>query len=269
VKNKILFLTQDEPFYLPVYFEEILSRNSDQYEIIGIGSCPARVVGGNFFGTTLYLFDFYGLIIFSYLVYLRCKNFAADILTTIFSLDRRRRTVRGVAKRHNLRYLHFNDVNSHESNVSISSLQPDVIFSLACPQILKESTFKIPKKGSYNIHSSLLPKLRGINALFWALRFREPETGVTIHKINSTIDGGVIFLQEKIDISNIYSLDSLYSNVIKIGASMVCQFLNNVDHYKNTNTKNAPTECGSYYSFPRRKDRMAFKRAGNKFFRLF
>ena len=202
-KNRILFLTQDEPFYLPLYFEEILSCNPVNYDIIGIASCPARVGKHGFFGTMLYCLDFYGVFVLSYLIYLRFKNFTLDIVTSVLSIDRRRSTVRGVAKRHNLLYLHYKDINSKESNESICSLHPDVILSLACPQILKESIFKIPDKGTYNIHSSLLPKFRGINANFWVLRYREPETGVTIHKVNSTVDGGAAILQEKINISNI------------------------------------------------------------------
>lgn len=58
-----------------------------------------------------------------------------------------------------------------------------------------------PKK-MVNIHPSLLPKYKGLNAVQQALDNNDKDLGVTIHYVDEGMDTGEIIAQEKITIEN-------------------------------------------------------------------
>ncbi len=61
--------------------------------------------------------------------------------------------------------------------------------------LLPRTVFAAPRWGVVNIHSSLLPKYRGVHPVSWALINGESETGVTLHRIDDGIDTGEILVQ--------------------------------------------------------------------------
>ncbi len=70
---------------------------------------------------------------------------------------------------------------------------PDLTISVRHGRILKEKALAIPKLGTLNLHSGLLPEYRGVMASFHALRAGERVLGTTLHYISdATIDTGPI-----------------------------------------------------------------------------
>lgn len=67
-------------------------------------------------------------------------------------------------------------------------------------RLLAPETFSRPKWGAMNLHSSLLPKYRGVHPVSWALIDGETETGVTLHRIDAGIDTGPILNQAAVPI---------------------------------------------------------------------
>ena len=51
-----------------------------------------------------------------------------------------------------------------------------------------------------NVHPSLLPKYKGLNAVEQALESGDKKTGCTVHYVNDELDGGEIILQSEVDI---------------------------------------------------------------------
>ena len=75
----------------------------------------------------------------------------------------------------------------------ILSEYPSAIFLIACyPEFLQPETIQIATTACINIHPSILPNYRGSDPIFWQLRNGESDTGVTLHKVTSEIDGGPI-----------------------------------------------------------------------------
>jgi methionyl-tRNA formyltransferase len=52
-----------------------------------------------------------------------------------------------------------------------------------------------PRFGVLNIHTSLLPRYRGPAPVLWAIRNGDPETGLTIHRMDERFDTGPILAQ--------------------------------------------------------------------------
>ena len=51
-----------------------------------------------------------------------------------------------------------------------------------------------------NVHPSLLPKYKGLNAVEQAMEADEVETGCTVHYVNEELDGGEIIIQGEVAI---------------------------------------------------------------------
>ena len=52
-----------------------------------------------------------------------------------------------------------------------------------------------------NIHPSLLPKFKGLNTHYRAIKSKEKFSGCTVHFVNSKLDSGKIILQKKVKLN--------------------------------------------------------------------
>lgn len=57
--------------------------------------------------------------------------------------------------------------------------------------------FSIPRYGMINVHTEILPRFQGAHSIVWPIYEGIPETGFTIHQVDSHIDTGPILFQEK------------------------------------------------------------------------
>ncbi len=60
-----------------------------------------------------------------------------------------------------------------------------------------------------NVHPSLLPKYKGLNAVEQAMKAGEKETGCTVHYVNEELDGGDIIDQSVVPICPDDTIDTL------------------------------------------------------------
>lgn len=67
-----------------------------------------------------------------------------------------------------------------------------------------------------NIHPSLLPSFKGLHAIEQAYEYGVKISGVTVHFVDETEDGGTIIAQEKIRIEDGESLESFEEKIHKI-----------------------------------------------------
>lgn len=133
--------------------------------------------------------------------------------------------------------LSFSSVKEFALENSIKVLQPEKLrdvlfinllkefnadlFVVVAFRILPEEVFTLPKKYSFNLHASLLPKYRGAAPIQWALINGEKETGVTSFALAKQVDTGNILLQEKIKIEDEDNFQSLHDKLSILGAETV------------------------------------------------
>src|SRR3954454_24320041 len=103
----------------------------------------------------------------------------------------------------------------------LTRLQPDLIVVAAYGQILPKSILDLPPFGCLNVHTSLLPKYRGAAPIQWAILQDEPETGVTIMKMDAGLDTGDILRQEPTPIDSEDNSETLHDRLARIGASLL------------------------------------------------
>lgn len=74
----------------------------------------------------------------------------------------------------------------------VAALAPDFIFSFYYRHMLPGSVLAAARRGSFNMHGSLLPKYRGRTPVNWAILRGESETGATLHEMVEKPDAGRI-----------------------------------------------------------------------------
>jgi phosphoribosylglycinamide formyltransferase-1 len=66
-----------------------------------------------------------------------------------------------------------------------------------------------------NIHPSLLPSFKGLNAQRQALEYGVKVAGCTVHFVDASVDGGPIVLQAAVDVRDDDSVESLRARVLE------------------------------------------------------
>lgn len=102
----------------------------------------------------------------------------------------------------------------------LQSYQADLQIVVAF-RMLPEVVWSMPKKGTFNLHGSLLPQYRGAAPINWAVMNGETETGVTTFFIEKEIDTGNIIFSDKLEISVSDSAGTVHDRMMHIGAALV------------------------------------------------
>ena len=102
---------------------------------------------------------------------------------------------------------------------------PDLIVVAAFGQILKPDVLALPANGCINVHASLLPRWRGAAPIQAAILAGDPETGVTIMKMDQGVDTGAIINQCAIKSENDDTAGSLSEKLSHLGADLLIETL--------------------------------------------
>ena len=100
------------------------------------------------------------------------------------------------------------ELNSNLINF-LSKYKPDLIILAGYMKILPDDIVNKYVDKIINIHPSLLPKYPGLNTYEKVLKNNDLYHGVTIHYVNTTLDGGPIILQGKFKIRKKLSIKEL------------------------------------------------------------
>ena len=256
----LLFVTQFEPFYIKYFFKTFLSKHIE---------CSIK---GIVIQKTLNQQCKLGIIYKSYILfgvkgffYMGFKYLFAKIVSFIskyvkIGIDT---SIEQVAKKHNIPILQFESVNTDEFLEFIKKEEINLVVSVAASEIFKDKILNLPKFGCINIHSSPLPKYRGMMPNFWTLYNNEEYAWVTIHKMVKKLDDGPILLQDKFLINNNETYNSLAKRSKEFAAKLLFEALEQINKGKVNYLPNDFSKA-TYYSFPTRDDIKKFKKAGGR-----
>lgn len=103
----------------------------------------------------------------------------------------------------------------------ISNLKPDLIIVAAYGQIFPQEILNIPKRGSLNVHPSLLPKHRGPSPIQNSILNDDKETGVSVILMDARLDGGPILSQRKTEIGLNETAKQLRDRLTVLGSELL------------------------------------------------
>jgi methionyl-tRNA formyltransferase len=255
----IVFITQEDPFYVRLFFEEFFKHYAHPDHIKSVVIAPTM---GKKSLTKLLrqMYDFYGPWDF---VSVGTKYVSYKLLDKVSHILPVGRffSIAQLCRHHRIPVIKCLNLNADEFFDEIRRLRPDLIISVAAPQIFKEKLIRLPANGCINIHNSKLPKYRGMLPNFWQMYHGKSSVGTTIHRINSGIDDGDILLQRETPIEPGETLESVICKTKRLGAMMMIDVLNAMQTNSLTTLPN-PSEESTYFTFPTRRHVIEFKKKG-------
>jgi methionyl-tRNA formyltransferase len=115
--------------------------------------------------------------------------------------------------------------NNLEFRAQLESLAPDVIVVVAYGRIIPRWMLDLPRLGNLNVHASLLPKYRGAAPIQWAVANGEPETGVTIIRLDDGLDTGDMLAKHVMAIAPDQTSADIFPLLSEMGAALLVETL--------------------------------------------
>ena len=251
-KLKISIVTQLDPIYMISFFDEFfaLTDLKDLNFELEIFDMP------NFNESKLKLLKrligFYGFRDFLRLLLIYMKEIFFNLRLKKFKYNLKKRKIK---------LQKINTVNGEEFLKVIQKLKPKFVISISAPEIFKDKILSVPDIKFINVHCANLPAYKGMMPNFWQKINNEIYSAITIHEISTKVDCGNIIYQKKIDL---IQTDSLHETIIKgkkLGAITLLEFL-----FHEKINPSLLVNDNSYFSFPRKKDVIRFKRSKKRIF---
>ncbi|MBA7662259.1 Methionyl-tRNA formyltransferase [subsurface metagenome] len=172
------------------------------------------------------------------------------------------------AREFGIRFEETPAINSEETINLLTEAGADLGLSLGNVYI-EQRVFSIPKYGTINIHSEVLPQFRGAPSVIWQIYEGSCETGYAIHQIDHRIDHGNILYQEKIPIELKPTLRQTVShNSERLVRLSALQLVNVVKNYPEFAAKSKPQGQGRYFTTPTLRQYLQIVRQHRRLYQL-
>ncbi len=247
---RVLVITEDDPLYVIRFFEVFFAElPKDRIELVGV--TISKAFHEPILKTARRIRRFYGTVDFLRLLprYIGAKLFGASIGT--------------LARRYGFPIVDARSVNGQDYLAKVKALKPDVIVSVAAPEIFRKPLLSLPRYGCINIHSGRLPKYRGMMPTFWQLKNGEPNVTVTIHEMVEKLDAGGIVRTLEFPLQQQDSLHRVITGTKREGARLMIDVLTSIDGAALPSTPLDMRES-HYFKFPQPDDVAAFRARGHR-----
>src|SRR5262245_27260387 len=121
----------------------------------------------------------------------------------------------------------------------LRALGADVAVVVAFGQILPRAVLDAPRRGSINVHGSILPRYRGAAPIQWAIIRGERGTGITTFQMDDGMDTGPILLSAPMAIGAAETAGELAARLAPLGAAVLLETLARLDTLKPTPQRHA------------------------------
>lgn len=166
----------------------------------------------------------------------KLANSQHNILAVVSGPDKRRgrgskkepTDVKRTALKLKLPVIDVVDLNDSQFQDELKELNPDLLVVVAF-RILPREILEIPRKGSLNLHASLLPEYRGAAPIHHAIMNGETETGCTVFFISEEIDTGLIIDRKKTIIKPDETTGELYKRLKILGSDLLLESINKIE----------------------------------------
>lgn len=249
-KISVLFITEDDPLYVIQFFDVFFKEYSrENIDVIGITVVDA--FHEPIWKTAKRMLNFYGFIDFVRLGF------------RFLGVKLAGRSIRKVAQKYEIPIVPTTSVNNSSYIEIVKQLNPDVIASVAAPEVFKKPILNVPTLKCINIHSGRLPVYRGMMPNFWQLLNGEPYATITIHEMAEKLDAGGIIATKEFELKQSDSLDRVIVGTKQAGARLMNEVLSNFYSMSEQITALDMSDA-SYFSFPTSTDVRALRQRGHR-----
>lgn len=112
---------------------------------------------------------------------------------------------------------------------ALAAWRPDLGVVAAYGKLIPESVLALPPHGMINVHASLLPKYRGAAPVQRAVIDGEPETGVTIMRVEKMLDAGPMLAKVTRPIGPDETADVIERDLARLGADLLLDVVGQIE----------------------------------------
>lgn len=107
------------------------------------------------------------------------------------------------------------------ARAALQDAAPDVMVVAAYGLILPKWVLDLPRHGCLNIHASLLPRWRGAAPIQRAIEAGDPQSGITIMRMDEGLDTGDMLLERAVSIGAEDSAAQLHDKLALLGGEAI------------------------------------------------
>jgi methionyl-tRNA formyltransferase len=249
-KLRVLFVTEDDPLYVIRFFDIFFAEYPrEEMDICGI--TIDRAFHEPMWRTLRRMHGFYGL----WGVFRQGLRFIDAQL--------RGRSIASLAASAGVPVVRARSINQPGYIEQVRAVAPDVIVSVAAPEIFKAELLGLPRLGCINIHSGRLPTYRGMMPTFWQMLRGERAITMTVHHMAEKLDAGDVLATEAFPVRTFDSLDRIIKGTKCEGARLVIRVLLDLRAGRAKSSPLAMMHAG-YFSFPKPEHVREFRKRGHR-----
>ena len=133
--------------------------------------------------------------------------------------------VKVAARRLGVPVLQPEKIRTPEFEAALRAHAPEIFIVVAYGRILPPSLLAIPALGPWNVHASLLPRLRGAAPIQWSIIRGDSRTGVAIMRMEAGLDTGPVAAMAETAITDEDTTGSLSERLARLGADLLAETL--------------------------------------------
>jgi len=255
---RVHIITEEDPFYLPVFFCEFLATvPRARIDILGIDITPPLNQPTRQ-ALARKLYRFYGGLDF---VRLAGRFAIVKALDLLAPRSLWCGTINRLAARNQIPCRVVHDVNAPGYVGEMRRVAPDLLVSVAASQIFKRDLLSVPRLACVNVHTGPLPAYRGMMPVFWQMYDKRKSITVTLHTMTPDIDVGSVLLQREVPLNGDRNLDLVIRKMKREGARTLVELL---DRYHTGAVRPVAMNRhqAQYHSFPGRAEADRFRHMG-------
>ena len=108
---------------------------------------------------------------------------------------------------------------------ALREFRADLFVVVAYGRILPPSILELPRLGPWNVHGSVLPRLRGAAPIQWAVINGDLEAGISIMRMEAGLDTGPVAAVATTEISDADTAGTLADRLATLGADLLAATL--------------------------------------------
>ena len=154
--------------------------------------------------------------------------------------------IRVFAEEKKIKIFSYDEIKEKRFRPTLEKLNIDLLLVFAFGHIIGEDLLNVAKHGSFNIHTSLLPKYRGAAPIQRSIINCDRETGITFMKMDAGLDTGPIVTSVKFPIEEGTNTEDLEEIMSDISSRNILQVIDSIQ--KNTFSLTEQNENESSYA---------------------
>lgn len=147
--------------------------------------------------------------------------------------------ITAIAAEYSIPIFYSSEIKPSAYKTVLTQIKPDIAFVIGWRYLINKETYRIPNKGTFILHDSLLPKYRGFAPMNWAIINGEKETGVSLLYISEKMDSGPIIDQASTKIALNDTAKTLDERLIQLYETLI---IRNLPQLESGQAKSIPQD---------------------------